>query len=151
MRAQSQDEKQAKAQEKEKLQTLIAARQKAESIQAEYEARLKALQDDSERKQMDLSEAMSQVYFTIDFQFRFRFQTSFSKIGRLEDELRKTQAAKDELERGRHEIQLMMKTLEESKNMEAEEKERLREEIRIKQAEVQNISDQVSSLISFLN
>jgi len=73
MRAQSQDEKQAKAQEKEKLQTLIAARQKAESIQAEYEARLKALQDDSERKQMDLSEAMSQVYFTIDFQFRFRF------------------------------------------------------------------------------
>jgi len=44
-----------------------------------------------------------------------------------------------------------MKTLEESKNMEAEEKERLREEIRIKQAEVQNISDQVSSLISFLN
>lgn len=66
------------------------------------------------------------------------------QIRRLEDELSKTQAARDELEAGKHAIQMMMKKLEESKNMEAEEKERLREEIRAKQLEVQNISDQVS-------
>ena len=61
MRAQSQEEKEAKAQEREKLLTLIAARERAEGIQAEYEARLKALQADSEKKQGDLSEALNQV------------------------------------------------------------------------------------------
>lgn len=61
MRAQSQEEKEAKAQEREKLLTLIAARERAEGIQAEYEARLKALEADSEKKQGDLSEALGQV------------------------------------------------------------------------------------------
>lgn len=124
MKAQNREEKQAKAQEREKLQREIAARERAERIQAEYEDRLNAMQADNEKKQGDLREALEQ-------------------IRKLEDKLTQTQAAKDELEAGQNAIKGMIKQLEDSKNMEAEERARLEDEIRVKQHEVQFISDQV--------
>ena len=56
---------------------------------------------------------------------------------------RDTQAAKDELEKGREELQDMMERLRESKDMEAEERQRLEDEIRSKHEEVQVIQNQV--------
>ncbi|XP_059078790.1 moesin/ezrin/radixin homolog 1-like [Tigriopus californicus] len=126
MKAQNREEKLAKQQEREKLQREIAARERAERIQAEYEDRLKALQSDMEKRQKDLIEAQDQ-------------------IRRLEDQLRETQAAKDDLENSQRELQDMMKRLEESKNLEAEERARLEDEIRTKQHEVSSIYEQVQS------
>lgn len=72
----------------------------------------------------------------------FNFQP-FLQIRKLEDQLRQTQAAKDELENGQKELQSMMKQLEESKNMEHQERSRLEDEIRQKQNEVHSIYEQV--------
>ena len=58
---------------------------------------------------------------------------------------RDTQAAKDELEKGREELQDMMERLRESKDMEAEERQRLEDEIRSKHEEVTVIQNQVPS------
>ena len=55
---------------------------------------------------------------------------------KLEDQLRETQVAKDELERQQRELHEMMQRLEESKNLEAEERARLEEEIYRKRDEV---------------
>lgn len=125
MKAQNKEEKMAKQQEREKLQREIAAREKAERMQAEYEERLKSLQNDMEVRQKDLLQAQEQ-------------------IKRLEIQLRETQEAKDELESGQKELQAMMIRLEESKNLEAEERQRLEDEIRQKQEEVSTIQDQVN-------
>ena len=54
----------------------------------------------------------------------------------MEDQLRETQVAKDELERQQRELQEMMERLEASKNLEAEERARLEEEIYRKRDEV---------------
>jgi hypothetical protein len=75
----------------------------------------------------------------------FNFQL-FLQIRKLEDQLRQTQAAKDELENGQKELQSMMKQLEESKNMEHQERSRLEDEIRQKQNEVHSIYEQVRNL-----
>ena len=69
------------------------------------------------------------------------------QIRKLEDQLRQTQAAKDELENGQKELQAMMKQLEESKNMEHQERERLEDEIRAKQNEVHSIYEQVGKVL----
>lgn len=124
MKAQNKEEKMAKQQEREKLQREIAAREKAEKIQAEYEEKLRALQADMESRQNALQEAQVQ-------------------IKQLEELLRDTQMAKDELEKGKEELHEMMERLRESKSMEAEERQRLEEEIRAKQDEVNTIHNQV--------
>lgn len=46
---------------REKLQLEIAAREKAEKKQQEYEERIKSMQDEMEKRQQDLAEA--QVIF----------------------------------------------------------------------------------------
>lgn len=124
MKAQNKEEKMAKQQEREKLQREIAARERAERIQGEYEEKLKTLQSDMEKRQKDLMEAQDH-------------------IKRLEGTLRETQAAKDELEAGQRELQAMMVRLEEDKNLEAEERARLEEEIHAKRSEVSHIHEQV--------
>ena len=124
MKAQNKEEKMAKQQEREKLQREIAAREKAEKIQAEYEEKLRAMQADMEKRQSALVEAQDQ-------------------IRRLEDQLRETQEAKDELERGQRELQAMMEQLRDSKSMEEEERLRLEEEIQAKQDEVAAINEAV--------
>ena len=57
-------------------------------------------------------------------------------IRRLEEKLSEMALAKDELEKGQSEYLEMVKQLEESKNMEAEERARLEEEMHAKREEV---------------
>ncbi|KRG00358.1 uncharacterized protein Dwil_GK16883, isoform D [Drosophila willistoni] len=126
MKAQAREEKNAKQQEREKLQLALAARERAEKKQQEYEDRLKQMQEEMERSQRDLFEAQEM-------------------IRRLEEQLKQLQAAKDELELRQKELQAMLQRLEEAKNMEAAEKIKLEEEIMAKQLEVQRIQDEVNA------
>lgn len=126
MKAQAREEKNAKQQEREKLQLALAARERAEKKQQEYEDRLKQMQEEMERSQRDLMEAQEM-------------------IRRLEEQLKQLQAAKDELELRQKELQSMLQRLEEAKNMEAVEKAKLEEEIMAKQQEVQRIQDEVNA------
>ena len=59
MKAQNKEEKLAKQQEREKLQREIAAREKAERIQAEYEDRLKRMQAEMTTRQKELLDAQN--------------------------------------------------------------------------------------------
>ncbi|KAJ8938667.1 hypothetical protein NQ318_020365 [Aromia moschata] len=121
-----QREKLAKQQQREKLQFEIAARERAEKKQQEYEDRIKAMQEEMERSQANLQEAQEM-------------------IRRLEEQLKQLQAAKEELEKRQNELQAMMERLEESKNMEAAERQKLEDEIRTKQMEVQRIQEEVEA------
>uniref|UniRef100_A0A182M0J9 Moesin/ezrin/radixin homolog 1 n=1 Tax=Anopheles culicifacies TaxID=139723 RepID=A0A182M0J9_9DIPT len=125
MKAQARDEKNAKQQEREKLQLALAARERAEKKQQEYEDRLRSMQEEMERKQANLSEAQD-------------------TIRRLQEQLNQVQAAKEELEQRQNELHEMMQRLEETKNMEATERAKLEEEIRIKQLEMQKIQEEVT-------
>lgn len=125
MKAQAREEKNAKQQEREKLQLALAARERAEKKQQEYEDRLRTMQEEMERSQANLIEAQDM-------------------IRRLEDQLKQLQHAKDELEARQNELQVMIKRLEESKNMEVAERQKLEDEIRAKQDEVQKIQEEVS-------
>jgi len=124
MKAQNKEEKLAKQQEREKLQREIAAREKAEKMQAEYEERFRSMQQEMERRQGELS-------------------TAQETIRRLEEQLRETQVAKEELVQQQQELHEMMIRLEESKNLEAEERARLEEEINSKKSEVEEIVSEV--------
>ncbi|CAG5052584.1 unnamed protein product [Parnassius apollo] len=124
MKAQAREEKLAKQAQREKLQLEIAARERAEKKQQEYEDRLRQMQEEMERSQANLLEAQD-------------------IIRRLEEQLRQLQAAKEELEQRQNELQAMMQRLEETKNMEAAERAKLEEEIRAKQEEVSRIQLEV--------
>ncbi|XP_059609581.1 moesin/ezrin/radixin homolog 1 isoform X3 [Phlebotomus argentipes] len=126
MKAQAREEKNAKQQEREKLQMALAARERAEKKQQEYEDRLRSMQEEMERSQSSLVEAQNM-------------------IRRLEEQLKQLQAAKDELEKRQQELQAMLNRLEEAKNMETAERTKLEEEISMKQREVQRIQEEVSA------
>jgi len=124
MKAQNKEEKLAKQQEREKLQREIAAREKAEKMQAEYEERFRSMQHEMERRKSELDAAQE-------------------TIKKLEDQLRETQVAKEELMQQQNELRDMMTRLEEDKNLEAEERARLEEEINSKKNEVDDIVAEV--------
>ncbi|XP_046391936.1 moesin/ezrin/radixin homolog 1 isoform X1 [Ischnura elegans] len=124
MKAQAREEKIAKQLQREKLQLEIAARERAEKKQQEYEERLRSMQEEMEKRQKDLNEAQDM-------------------IRRLEEQLRQLQSAKEELEARQNELQRMMERLEESKEMEAAERLKLEEEIKYKQEEVMRIQTEV--------
>jgi len=124
MKAQNKEEKLAKQQEREKLQREIAAREKAEKMQAEYEERFRSMQQEMERRQSELLGAQD-------------------TIKKLEDQLRETQVAKEELMSQQNELREMMTRLEEDKNLEAEERQRLEDEINNKKGEVEDIVAEV--------
>jgi len=124
MKAQAREEKMAKQQQREKLQLEIAARERAEKKQQEYEERLRTMQEEMEKRQQDLADAQDM-------------------IRRLEEQLKLLQAAKEELEIRQNELQSMMERLEESKNLEAAERAKLEDEIRTKQEEVVRIQQEV--------
>ena len=126
MKAQAREEKNAKQQEREKLQMALAAREKAEKKQQEYEDRLRTMQEEINRSQANLMEAQDM-------------------IRRLEEQLKQLQLAKDELEARQNELQAMLQRLEESKNMEAAERQKLEEEIAAKQIEVAYIQEEVAA------
>lgn len=125
MKAQAREEKNAKQQEREKLQLALAARERAEKKQQEYEDRLRTMQEEMERSQANLIEAQDM-------------------IRRLEEQLKQLQFAKDELEARQNELQVMIMRLEDSKNLEVAERQKLEDEIRAKQDEVQKIQEEVS-------
>lgn len=125
MKAQAQEEKLSRKQEREKLRKETEAREIAEKKQQEYAERLRQMQDEMEKRQKELLEAQD-------------------TIRRLEDQLRLVQAAKEEFERKQRELEDMMKKLENDKMMEAEEKIRLEEDIRAKQVEVQRMQEEVN-------
>lgn len=125
MKAQAQEEKLARKQEREKLRKETEAREIAEKKQQEYAERLRQMQDEMEKRQKELLEAQD-------------------TIRRLEDQLRLVQAAKEEFEIKQRELEDMMKKLENDKMMEAEEKIRLEEDIRAKQVEVQRMQEEVN-------
>lgn len=124
MKAQAREEKNAKQQEREKLQMAVAARERAEKKQQEYEDRFRLMQEEINRSQANLIEAQDM-------------------IRKLEDQLRQLQLSKDELEERQNELQVMLTRLEESKNMEAAERIKLEEEIAAKQSEVMLIQEEV--------
>lgn len=126
MKAQAQEEKLARKQEREKLRKETEAREMAEKKQQEYAERLRQMQDEMEKRQKELLEAQD-------------------TIRRLEDQLRLVQAAKEEFELKQRELEEMMKKLENDKMMEAEEKLRLEEDIRAKQVEVQRMQEEVNT------
>jgi radixin len=126
MKAQAREEKNAKQQEREKLQMALAARERAEKKQQEYEDRLRTMQEEINRSQANLMEAQDM-------------------IRRLEEQLKQLQLSKDELEARQNELQDMLRRLEESKNMEAAERIKLEEEIAAKQIEVAQIQEEVSA------
>lgn len=126
MKAQAREEKNAKQQEREKLQMALAAREKAEKKQQEYEDRLRTMQEEINRSQANLMEAQDM-------------------IRRLEEQLKQLQLSKDELEARQNELQDMLKRLEESKHMEAAERQKLEEEIALKQVEVAHIQEEVAA------
>ncbi|KAI1301649.1 Moesin/ezrin/radixin -like protein 1 [Halotydeus destructor] len=124
MKAQAREEKQQRQQEREKLRKEVEAREAAEKKQLEYAERLKAMQEEMERRQKELTDAQD-------------------TIRRLEDQLRQMQVAKEELELKQNELEGMMKHLEQSKEMEIEERNKLEEDIRVKQEEVSRMATEV--------
>ncbi|XP_054164182.1 moesin/ezrin/radixin homolog 1-like [Oppia nitens] len=124
MKAQAREEKIAKQQEREKLKKEIELREQAERKQQEYADRLKQMQEEMEKRQKDLLDAQE-------------------TIRRLEEQLKLLQLAKEEMETKQKELEVLMHKLEESKQMEAAEKEKLEEDIRRKQEEVQRIQEEV--------
>jgi ABC-type hemin transport system substrate-binding protein len=54
MKAQSREEKLTRERERDRLKKEISARERAEKIQEEYEAKLRKLQENMEAKQRDL-------------------------------------------------------------------------------------------------
>lgn len=124
MKAQAKEEKLAREKQREKLQLEIAARERAEKKQQEFEERLRTMAEEMERRQAELNEAQEM-------------------IRRLEEQLRQLQAAKEELEDRQKELTSMMEKLERSNEMEAAERAKLEAEIRNKQEEVQRIQSEV--------
>lgn len=125
MKAQARDEKVAKQQQRDKLMSEIAARERAEKKHQEYEEQVKAMTEELAKRQKDLVDA-------------------FDKIRRLEEQLKIIQAAKEELELRQNELHDMMIRLEETKNLEAAERAKLEDEIRTKQEEVMRIQEEVN-------
>lgn len=74
---------------REKLQLEIAARERAEKKNQEFEERFKMLAEDLAKKQQDLHEAQD-------------------LIRRLEEQLKQTQAAKEELEQRQNELEVRL-------------------------------------------
>lgn len=124
MKAQAREEKLAKAQEREKLRKEIEAREMAERKQQEYADKLRAMQAEMEARQREFLEAQD-------------------TIKRLEEQLRDMALAKEDLESKQNELKNLMVQLEESKNMEHQERQKLEEEIRAKQEEVSMIQVEV--------
>ncbi|KAJ8671450.1 hypothetical protein QAD02_002709 [Eretmocerus hayati] len=77
--AQAKEEKLAREKQREKLQLEIAARERAEKKQQEYEERLRNMSEEMERRQAELIEAQEM-------------------IRRLEEQLKQLQVAKEHLE-----------------------------------------------------
>jgi len=124
MKSQKRDEEEARAKEKALLSREMVARQKAEKMRLEMEAKYKEMEEKMKRKEEELQE-------------------KDEKIKELEEQLRELREAKDNLETQQNELKEMMEKLEETKNLELVERERMEEEIRVKQEEIDRVREEV--------
>jgi len=120
MKSQKRDEEESRAKEKAALQKEIAARAKAEQLRQEMETKYKEMEEKMKAREGELEEAQE-------------------NIRRLEEQLGELRMAKDKLEIQQTELQEMMQKLEEAKNMEAEERLRMEEEIKLKVVEIDEV------------
>jgi len=120
MKSQKRDMLAIKAKEKAELMKEIAARDRAEKQRQELEAKYKEMEQRVERRERELDAANE-------------------KIRLLEEQLRSISETKEELEKQQEELKAMMVELESTKNLEAAERTRMEEEIKLKQDEIENI------------
>merc|ERR1719228_2162419 len=126
MKSQKRDEEASRAKEKAALAKEAAARSKAEEQRLEMEAKYKEMEERMKKREDELEEAQD-------------------NIRRLEEQLRQLSEAKEELEGQQDQLKAMMTQLEEAKNLEAKERMRMEEEIRVKQEEIEEIRSVVDS------
>jgi len=124
MKSQKKDDEDARAKEKALLNREMVAREKAEKMRLEMEAKYTEMEDRMKRKEDELKE-------------------KDEKIRELEEQLRELREAKENLETQQNELKEMMVKLEEAKNLEAAERERMETEIRMKQEEIDKVRDEV--------
>jgi len=124
MKAQKRDEETARAKEKAELTKQIAARAKAEQMREEMEAKYKEMEANMKKRESELEQANENIL-------------------RLEEQLRELKEAKYTLEAQQDELKDMMQKLEEAKNLEAEERHRMEEEIKLKQDEIEEVRNLV--------
>ncbi len=117
MKQQAREEKLHRQLERERLVKEVEAREAAEQKQKEYEARLDAMRVDMERAQGQLADAQD-------------------TIGRLEEQLRDLQVAKDALEQKEQELAHLTRRLDEERELGNEERQRLALQIEDKEKEV---------------
>lgn len=169
MKAQAREERQQKLAERERLQKEITARELAELRQKEYEGKLadmqSAVQMAQQRKSFfitgvswgggflfregeELTSWLSTIYLSIKLNFAFlELLEAQDTIRRLEQQLRDLQSAKEALDFRERELNEMTRRLAEEREMEASERDKLAEEIRRREREVDQIRTQVSSLV----
>jgi len=120
MKAQKRDDEASKAKEKAELSKEIAARAKAEQMREEMETKYKEMEERMKKRESELEEANE-------------------NIKRLEEQLRELREAKENLESQQEELKELMQKLEEAKNLEAEERHRMEDEIKVKQDEIEEV------------
>ncbi|UYV79256.1 RDX, partial [Cordylochernes scorpioides] len=126
MKLQAREEKLVKQQERDRLRREVEAREQAERKQQDLVERLRQYEEEMNNRSKELQAAQETIH-------------------RLENQLTALQEAKDQLEKKQQELEHMMKQLENDKLMEAEERHKLADAIRDKQAEVQRIQEEVAA------
>lgn len=120
MRVQAKEERSLKSADKQRLQQEIVARQAAELKQKEFEHKLAEMQ-------LNISAAQTEL------------QDAQEIIARLEEQLKQTKEAKDQLGRREKELEQMSQVLASEREMEHEQKEKLAFEIQRRENEVRDM------------
>ena len=124
MKSQKKDDEEVRNKEKALLAREMVAREKAEKMRQEMEAKYREMEERMKRKEAEL-------------------QQKDEKIRELEDQLGQLREAKENLEVQQNELREMMEALQAAKNLEAVERERMEEEIREKQEEIERVREEV--------
>ena len=117
MKAQRKEEEAARLKEKEALNKEISARANAEKMRVEMESKFREMEERMKAREAELEDANS-------------------NIRKLEEQLKELREAKEDLETQQQELKEMMEKLNEAKNLEAEERHKMEEEIKAKQEEI---------------
>lgn len=124
LKTQTQEERQVKLAEREKLHREVAAREEAEQKQKEFEEKLLDMQQQMLHAQNELKDARGM-------------------IGRLEQQLDEYTSAKNALEARETELRSMTERLEQERDMELSEKAKLAEEISQREKDIVSFRQEV--------
>ncbi|XGW22427.1 hypothetical protein V3C99_005003 [Haemonchus contortus] len=124
MKQQAREERALKQAEQERLNKEMSAREQAEARQREAEDRMRRMAEDMERAKRELLEAQNTIH-------------------NLEMQLRQLQLAKEALENKEMELRELTSQLQSEKMMSDEERRRLREEVAIRESEVNAMRTEV--------